>query len=164
MRCIFGFSSSSDVEGCSEVPRFVCNDCEAICCEFHQEHSRHKAYVSETTILRQQQALSQQKVGEMAAKEISQSSESADKKEDKAPRKNTWTDLEQRYKAIKGEDYVRPPGQKKVHFQLMVEGLEGRERRGAPIVAEPKGPSAPAIQPAAEYITVLNLVVMWRFF
>ena len=148
MRCIFGFSSNNDVEGCSEVARFVCDDCEAICCEFHQAHSRHKEYVSDTAILRQQQALSQQKIGEAPAKETSQDTELADKKEDKAPRKNTWADLEQRYKALKGEDYVRPPGQKKTDFQLMVEGLEGRERRDAPAVAEPKGPPAPTIASA----------------
>ena len=34
MRCIFGFSSNNDVEGCSEVARFVCDDCEAICVNF----------------------------------------------------------------------------------------------------------------------------------
>ena len=127
VRCIFGLGSSNNSEGCSEPATFSCPTCQAICCDFHQEHSRHEVFVNESVLLKQQQALAQRQA-------ISRSAVDKGDVEtvtgDKVPRKNTWDDLKARYKKIKGTDYERQKGHLKADFQLMVEGLEGREKRG----------------------------------
>ena len=133
VRCIFGLSSTADSEGCQDLAVFTCKTCEAICCDFHLSHDLHKDFVNETAILKQQQALAQQKIAIEAApvvapaKETGTEGDTAKAKGDKAPRKNTWADLLQRYHRITSKDYEKPAGQKVGDFQLMVEGLEGRQ-------------------------------------
>ena len=130
VRCIFGFSSS---EGCQDLQIATCGTCEALCCDFHQLHDLHKDFVNESVLLKQQQARAQQMLTiETAptvapAKETRTESNAAKAKGDKPPRRNTWADLLQRYQQLKGKDYEKPAGQKVSDFQLMVEGLEGRQ-------------------------------------
>ena len=50
-------------------------------------------------------------------------------------------DLEARYENSKCQPYKRPPGQKVTDFQLMVEGLEGRQRREPETSEKPNSPS-----------------------
>ena len=134
IRCIFGFSSTES-EGCQDLAEFTCEICEAICCDFHRCHDLQKDFVNETAILKQQQAQAQLRIAFEAApvvapaKEISNHAEgeSVKAKEIKAPRRNTWADLLNRYQQITKKEYDKPTGQKVGDFQLMVEGLEGRQ-------------------------------------
>ena len=127
IRCIFGLSSSGDEEGCAEPATFTCQVCNAICCDFHQEHNLHEAYASETSLFRQQQAIAQQRITAPAVASAKDTRDGAAARDaTKKPRKNTWSDLLQRYERINGKAYEKPAGQKVGDFQLMVEGLEGR--------------------------------------
>jgi hypothetical protein len=131
VRCIFGFNMGNN-DGCAEIANVTCKTCTAICCEFHQTHELHKDFAIEKFILRQRQAQAQQKPAFLeGAPQMAPAKESTTGENTSAPkrvRKNTWPDLESRYQKIKGETYVRPPGQKVRDFQLMVEGLEARAR------------------------------------
>ena len=132
VRCIVGFNMGEN-DGCTEVASTTCPTCNAICCAFHQAHDLHKELVSETALLKQQQARAQQKTTSRAGvPDVAPSKESTSEGGTSATkqvrRKNTWADLEVRYQQIKGEAYVRPPKQKRSEFQLMVEGLEARIR------------------------------------
>ena len=139
IRCAFGYNISG-AEGCTDNVAGACGTCSAQCCQFHLDHELHKDVVSDSIIFRQQQALAQQKLtmrtpAVAPAKESASVEPSASEKKteqsasEKKARKNTWMDLEARYEKSKGQPYKRPPGQKVTDFQLMVEGLEGRQRR-----------------------------------
>ena len=131
VHCIVGFNMGEN-DGCTEVANTTCPTCTAICCAFHQAHDMHKEHVSETLLLKQQQALAQQRrTSRAGAPDVAPPKETTSvggTSAAKKIRKNTWPDLEARYQQIKGEAYVRPPKQRVGEFQLMVEGLEARNR------------------------------------
>jgi len=107
------------------VTALTCITCQAICCDFHLIHDRHKYFVSEAILLRQKQAIAQRDITAPAvapAKDTNSGIESTTKK---AAKKNSWADLQQRFEIIKGKPYAKPHGQRVGDFQLMVEGLEG---------------------------------------
>lgn len=133
IRCTFGCNTSGG-DGCAENVAGVCGTCSAHCCQFHLDHNLHKDIVPGKIVLRQQQAIAQQKLS-MRAPAIAPAKDSKSVREqsassEKNTRKNTWADLEARFEKCKGHSYKRPSGQKVGDFQLMVEGLENRQRSG----------------------------------
>jgi hypothetical protein len=125
IKCIYGFNLVND--GCPEKVKNNCEDCGAYCCDLHTPHSTHKDTTENdpNIVLRQQITASATLVtSDLTTDSVPEPRSNGG--QNKAPRRGTRPDLNQRYLAITGRQTLdsKHKSLKVAEFKLIVEALE----------------------------------------